>query len=132
MSTSIEKISLIALAGIFIAVVSLFLGKEKRAVFSVIVESKNTAKTYLDSARSRFGEKNYASAISEYRKAIEIEPNYIDQKSDFFLGDEIKSAIKKTIFELTEKEKKYPDDKTVRQGLKDAYYLRRKFGSGCE
>lgn len=48
------------------------------------------------------------------------------------MGDEIKNAIKKTIFELTEKERKNPDDKIAKQGLKDAYYLRRRFGRGCE
>lgn len=102
--SSIEKISLAALTGIFVTILSLFLGKERR-------EERN----------------DYALTISEYRKAVEANPDYLDAKSD-----EIKKAIKEAIFEWTEREKKNPDDKIAKQGLKDAYYLRRKFGGGCE
>ena len=132
---SIEKISLIALTGIFLTVISLFLGEPDKSnnltvdrdiVVSIPLQS------HLDSARSHFEKNDYVSAISEYRKLIKINPNYIDEKSELFLRDEIKDAIKKTIYELTEKEKINPDDKITKQGLKDAYYLRRRFGRGCE
>lgn len=144
MSTSIEKISLIALTGIFIAVISLFLGHADENN-NLTEQSGNSStahpeerreegslQSHLDSARSYFEKNDYIYAISEYRKVIEIDPNYIDEKSKLFLGDEIKNAIKKTIFELTEKEKITPGDKNIKQGLKDAYFMRRRFGRGCE
>lgn len=135
MSTSIEKISLIALTGIFIAVISLFYA-HKRENNDLTVEKTvvvtSPFQTHLDSARSLFEKNDYTRAISEYRKVIEINPDYIDEKSKLFLGDEIKNAIKKTIYELVEKEKRDPLDKRTRQGLKDAYYMRRRFGRGCE
>lgn len=144
MATSIEKISLIALAGIFITVFSIFLGEAGKnnkllkspgkftAAYPEERSGEGSLLSHLDLARSYLEKSEYVTAISEYRKAIETEPNYIDEKNELFLGDEIKNAIKKTIFELTEKEKKDPDDKTTKQGLKDAYYLRRRFGRGCE
>ncbi|MDD5772729.1 MAG: hypothetical protein PHX78_04590 [bacterium] len=135
MSTGIEKISLVALTGIFIAVVSLFLGHTYESndlrVDKVVVVS-SPLQSNIDSARSYFNQNDYIPAISEYRKAIEAEPNYLDEKSELFLGDEIKNVIKKTIYELTEKLKKDPGDKNTKQGLKDAYYMRRRFGRGCE
>lgn len=102
--SSIERISLVALTGIFVTILSLFLGKER-------IKEIN----------------GYPLVISEYRKAVEADPDYLDARSN-----EIKKAIKEAIFEFTEREKKNPDDKIAKQGLRDAYYLRRKFGGGCE
>ncbi|MEW6088227.1 MAG: hypothetical protein AB1498_07975 [bacterium] len=143
MSTSIEKTSIVALAGIFIAVISLFWGGGNKKNNSAPVhiekvvspstgELNSKALMNLDSGRSFFAKSDFVRAISEYRRAVEIEPDYIDERTGLFLGDEIKDVIKKTIFELTGEEKKTPADKIIRQGLKDAYYLRRRFGRGCE
>jgi len=73
-----------------------------------------------------------AQMIHNYRKAIEMEPDYIDKKTPLFIGKTIKKAVieQKKVFERAIRTNR--KDATIRTALKDVYYLQRRLAGGCE
>ncbi|MEW6089219.1 MAG: hypothetical protein AB1498_13055 [bacterium] len=98
----------------------------------IIMLDEKSVIAHLELARIYYEKKNYSASILEYRRAAELVPDYMDNHSQIFLGEEIKTAIKETIVELKKINKANPDDKDAKQGIKNAYYLTRKIGAGCE
>ena len=75
---------------------------------------------------------DYPSAVREFRLALLIEPNYVDNKSPKFIGKRIKAAVKEGIPQFKDALIKNPGDEQAAAALNDAKYLERMLAGGCE
>lgn len=75
---------------------------------------------------------DYPSAVREYRMALLIDPDYVDNKSYKFIGKRIKAAVRDCLPDFRSQVKANPDDKKAAAALKDALYLERMIAGGCE
>jgi len=75
---------------------------------------------------------DYPSAVREFRLALLIDPDYIDNKSPKFIGKRIKAAVKDGMPQFTDDLRKNPGDEKAKAALGDAKYLERMLAGGCE
>ena len=73
-----------------------------------------------------------ADTIYNYRLAVEKDPDYMDKKTPLFIGHEVKELVKESLPKFGREKELKPKDKTVRNALKDLYYLQRVLAGGCE
>jgi tetratricopeptide (TPR) repeat protein len=73
-----------------------------------------------------------AMAIHEYRRAVEMEPDYVDERTPLFIGNEIKELVVEAREKFGREKKLRPQDKTVKIALNDVYYLQSRLAGGCE
>jgi tetratricopeptide (TPR) repeat protein len=73
-----------------------------------------------------------AIAIHEYRRAVEMEPDYVDERTPLFIGNEIKELVVEAREKFGREKKLRPQDKTVKIALNDVYYLQSRLAGGCE
>jgi tetratricopeptide (TPR) repeat protein len=73
-----------------------------------------------------------ASAIHEYRQAVEMEPDYVDERTPLFIGNEIKELVVEAREKFGREKKLRPQDKIVKIALNDVYYLQSRLAGGCE
>ncbi len=71
-------------------------------------------------------------AIHGYRLAVEMEPDYVDERTPLFIGDEIKELVTEGREKFSREKALKPKDKEVRKALKDVYYLQSRLAGGCE
>jgi len=97
--------------------------------------AKNNPKnslSYIYLAESHLAQGRLSDAIRNYRQAVEMQPDYVDQRTPVFKGDEIKKLVTEGIPKLEREKKLKPKDEDVKQALKDVYYLQRRLAEGCE
>jgi tetratricopeptide (TPR) repeat protein len=70
--------------------------------------------------------------IHNYRRAVEMQPDYADGKTPLFIGDKIKELITEGREKFGREKALKPKDKKVRKALEDVYYLQRRLAGGCE
>ena len=73
-----------------------------------------------------------AKAIAEYRKAVEMDPDYVDKKASRFIGPEIKKFTTQSKLVIEKQLAENPDNKETKRALKNIYYLQRRLAGGCE
>jgi tetratricopeptide (TPR) repeat protein len=73
-----------------------------------------------------------ADAIHDYRRAVEMEPDYVDERTPLFIGDEIKEVVEEGREKFGREKALKPKDKKVSKALKDVYYLQSRLAGGCE
>jgi len=73
-----------------------------------------------------------ADGIHNYRRAVEMEPDYVDERTPLFIGDEIKELVTEGREKFAREKALKPKDKEVRKALKDIYYLQSRLAGGCE
>ena len=71
-------------------------------------------------------------AIHGYRQAVEKEPDYVDERTLLFIGDEIKSLVTEGREKFSREKALKPKDKRIKMVLKDIYYLQSRLAGGCE
>ncbi len=74
---------------------------------------------------------NPVPAMLEYRKAIDLNPDYLDKKTPLFQGKKIKNNVneaKKIIFSGLRKE---PGSKELKTFRKTLYYMLRRIAGSC-
>ena len=71
-------------------------------------------------------------AIHSYRRAVEMEPDYVDERTPLFIGDNIKELVTEGREKFGREKALKPKDKEVRKALKDIYYLQSRLAGGCE
>ena len=104
-----------------------------------IVELNRIVKThpenslsYVYLAESYLAEGRLLDAIRNYRRAVEMNPDYVDRRTPAYIGDELKKLVTEGVPKLERERKLKPEDEDVKQGLKDVYYLQRRLSGGCE
>jgi len=88
--------------------------------------------SYVYLARLSVKEGKLGDAIRNYRRAVEMDPDYIDKRTPFFAGSEIKEVVKEGLEKFSREKKLRPQDETVDEALKGVYYLQRRLLGGCE
>jgi len=73
-----------------------------------------------------------ASAIHNYRLAVNKTPDYVDKKTPLYIGDKIMVVIDEARTKLKRERKLKPADMSIRVALEDIYYLQRRIAGGCE
>jgi len=83
------------------------------------------AQLYLEQGR-------LADGIHNYRRAVEMEPDYVDERTPLFIGDKIKELVIEGREKFGREKALKPEDKKVMKTLKDIYYLQSRVAGGCE
>jgi len=87
---------------------------------------------YVYLGRLHFKEGKLGESIINYRQAVEMEPDYVDERTPRFIGDEIKGIVEEGREKFGREKELKPEDKEVREALKDIYYLQSRLAGGCE
>jgi predicted Zn-dependent protease len=83
-------------------------------------------------ARVRYAQGRIADAVTNYRRAVEMEPGYTDKTTPLYIGDRINELLPEARTKLNREKKLKPGDASIRAGLEDVYYLQRRIAGGCE
>lgn len=83
------------------------------------------AQLYLEQGRLGDG-------IHNYRRAVEMEPDYVDERTPLFIGDEIKKVVEEGREKFGREKALKPNDEKVRKAIDDVYYLQSRLAGGCE
>lgn len=70
-------------------------------------------------------------AMPEYKKAIDLNPDYLDKKTPLFQGKKLKTAAGEALEEADRKIKADPGDESMKSNRKLIYYLKRKIAGSC-
>jgi tetratricopeptide (TPR) repeat protein len=70
-------------------------------------------------------------AISEYKEAIEIEPDFLDKKTPLFQGKKLRIAVNEAMAEIDGQIRSNPNDSSLKRERKTIYYLQRKIARSC-
>ena len=87
---------------------------------------------YVYLARLHFKQGELRETIINYRLAVEMEPDYVDERTPLFLGEEIKQIVEEGREKFGREKVLKPEDSQVRNTLKDIYYLQSRLAGGCE
>jgi tetratricopeptide (TPR) repeat protein len=90
------------------------------------------AQSYVYLARSHVKQGNLGDSIRSYRRAVEMEPDYMDRRTSRYIGDEIKELVEEGREKFGREKALKPKDKEVGKTLEDVYYLQRRLAGGCE
>ena len=71
-------------------------------------------------------------AVRSYRRAVELDPDYVDKTTPLYIGDEIMKLISGARGKLNREKKLKPEDKQIQAAINDIYYLQRRIAGGCE
>ncbi|MDY6952755.1 MAG: hypothetical protein SWE60_14685 [Thermodesulfobacteriota bacterium] len=88
--------------------------------------------SYVYLGRLHFKQGKLGESIVNYRQAVEMEPDYVDERTPRFIGDEIKQIVEEGREKFGREKELKPKDKEVRGALKDIYYLQSRLAGGCE
>ena len=70
-------------------------------------------------------------AMHAYKHAIELEPDYLDKKTERFQGKKLKVAVGEALAEIERRLKQRPDDAALKAEKKTVYYLYRRIAGSC-
>lgn len=88
--------------------------------------------SYVYLAQLYIGQGRLADGIHNYRRAVEMEPDYVDDTTPLFIGDKIKELVIEGREKFGREKALKPKDKKVREALQDIYYLQSRVAGGCE
>jgi len=71
-------------------------------------------------------------ALVAYARAVRLQPDYLDEGSELFLGKRIQALTVKVMGELDAARSSQGLDSAGKKLLKTAYFLKRRLAGGCE
>jgi tetratricopeptide (TPR) repeat protein len=71
------------------------------------------------------------AAMHAYKRAIELDPDYLDKKTPQFQGKKMKIAVGEALAEIEDQLKQHPGDERLKAEKKTVYYLYRKIAGSC-
>lgn len=71
-------------------------------------------------------------ALVSYARAVKLQPGYLDEKSDFFLGKRIEALTDDVMDRMLMVRKKRALGEEEKKLMKTAYFLKRRIAGGCE
>ena len=98
----------------------------------VIKKYPERPRSHVYMAQLHLKQGKLADTIRDYRRAVEMEPDYVDERTPLFIGNEIKGLVEEAREKLGREKKLRPKDETVKIALKDIYYLQSRLAGGCE
>ena len=113
--------------------------KEKKLYSDAMSKLQNIMKqyprnplSYVYLAQLELEQGRLADAVHSYRRAVEMEPDYVDKKAPGYMGEEIKTVVIEGMEKFEREKELKPKDRDVQKALKDVYYLQRRLAGGCE
>ncbi len=88
--------------------------------------------SYVYMAQLFLKQGNMGDSIHYYRRAVEMEPDYVDQRTPLFIGDEIKELVEEGREKFGREKALKPKDNVVKKALQNVYYLQSRLAGGCE
>jgi tetratricopeptide (TPR) repeat protein len=88
---------------------------------------------YLYLARAYREQDNIEQSIINYSEAIRLHPDFVDKKSEDFLGrkkKELKPYVDRAL--IYSRKKEFRSKPNYKKVLKHLYYLQRRMAGGCE
>lgn len=70
-------------------------------------------------------------AMAAYRRAVDIEPDYLDRKTPLFQGKKLKNAVSEALAEINSRLKQNPGDALLQREKKVIHYLYRRIAGSC-
>jgi len=101
-------------------------------VIAIMKDYPEKSTSYLYLAQLHFEQGKLGESITHYRQAVEMEPDYVDERTPLFIGGEIKQIVEEGRVKFGREKELKPEDKQVRSTLKDIYYLQSRLAGGCE
>ncbi len=98
----------------------------------IIKKKPGLSRSYVHMAEISVVQNKKGQALMFYKKAIELEPAYVDKNSPIKIGHEIKPLVSEMRGILEKKISQRPVSKETKTALKDVYYLQRRLAGGCE
>lgn len=90
------------------------------------------ALSYVYLAQVLLKQGELGDAIRNYRRAVEMEPDYVDERTPLFIGNDLKAVVEEGREKFGREKALKPDDEDVKRALGDVYYLQRRLAGGCE
>lgn len=98
----------------------------------IVRKRPGLSRSYVHLAEISVARDRKFEALHHYKKAIELEPAYVDKKSPIKIGMQIKPLVAEMRVVLEKKIQEKPVSKETKEALKDVYYLQRRLAGGCE
>jgi tetratricopeptide (TPR) repeat protein len=70
-------------------------------------------------------------AMLEYRKGVDLNPDFLDKKAKLFRGKQIKNILEEARANLTAGLEEKPDDSELKERLEILYYMLRRVAGSC-
>ncbi|MDA8169039.1 MAG: hypothetical protein M0Z59_04980 [Nitrospiraceae bacterium] len=70
-------------------------------------------------------------AVMEYKKAVDLDPDYLDKNTPDFEGKKLQVAVNEALADIDKKIKQNPSDESLKSDRKAVYYLQRKIAGSC-
>ncbi len=70
-------------------------------------------------------------AVIEYKEAVDLNPDYLDKKTQLFQGKKLKVAVTEGLAELERDIKGHPGDEDMKKNRRIMYYLQRRIAGSC-
>jgi hypothetical protein len=71
------------------------------------------------------------ASMYEYKNAVELNPDFLDRKSDHFQGRKIRATVEEAMAVITAGLRQNPKDNQLRDDRRTLYYMKRKLAGGC-
>lgn len=98
----------------------------------IIKQNPDKSSGYILMARLQVKQGNVGDGVLNYRRAVDMQPDYVDKKTPSFIGREIADVVQKGVTKYSREKQLRPNDQQVAQVLHDVYYLQSRIGGGCE
>ncbi len=98
----------------------------------VMKQYPENPRSYVYLAKLDLAEGKLGDAIHSYRRAVEMEPDYVDKEAPLFIGDQIKKVVVEGREKFGREKALRPKDEDVGKALEDVYYLQSRLAGGCE
>ncbi|MCI5132412.1 MAG: hypothetical protein D3904_13075 [Candidatus Electrothrix sp. EH2] len=95
-------------------------------------EHPDNPRSFIYQARLYYNTGKIAEAISSYRRAVESEPDFVDDKTPLFIGKAIMEHLTAAKQQLMQKKKERPEDTAIQKTLDELLALQRRAAGGCE
>jgi len=70
-------------------------------------------------------------AMYAYKEAVELNPDFLDRKTELFQGKKIKVTVEEALAAIEVGLKGNPDDTLMKGHLQTVYFMKRKLAGGC-
>ena len=107
------------------------LEKAAQLIDDLIKQFPYDGKSYMTAGDLYMRKQAPVEAMLEYRKAIDLNPDFLDKKTPAFQGKKIKGNLAEAKEIILNGLQKSPGDKTLKQYRKAMYYMQRRIAGSC-
>ncbi len=107
------------------------LQKAEELVISLVKENPYIGSSYMVLGDIRMRKQELVKAMFDYKNAVELNPDFLDKKTDLFQGKKIRVAMQEVQAFLEQELSKNPAASALKEQRKTLYYMQRKLAGSC-